>query len=174
MSKNIYGEDINFDELEQHVYEDEDDDVFYICPICGGEYLDTFITEHNGQTMCIDCLSEKNGDQFMSNLGGYQDIVVEAHKAGGTDIWLDTIKKAAYNAGATDMKNTLVAPLLAAGVGIGMVGTIVYKKITKWISDKKKEKLLTEKEAQEAEKYLKQELDTAIEELEAEVGGENN
>lgn len=53
MSKNIYGEDINFDELEQHVYEDEDDDVFYICPICGGEYLDTFITEHNGQTMCI-------------------------------------------------------------------------------------------------------------------------
>ena len=72
------------------------------------------------------------------------------------------------------MKNTLVAPLLAAGVGIGMVGTIVYKKITKWISDKKKEKLLTEKEAQEAEKYLKQELDTAIEELEAEVGGENN
>lgn len=55
-----------------------------------------------------------------------------------------------------------------------MVGTIVYKKITKWISDKKKEKLLTEKEAQEAEKYLKQELDTAIEELEAEVGGENN
>lgn len=33
MSKNIYGEDINFDELEQHVYEDEDDDVFYICPI---------------------------------------------------------------------------------------------------------------------------------------------
>lgn len=108
----------------------------------------------------------------MSNLGGYQDIVVEAHKAGGTDIWLDTIKKATYNAGATDMKNTLVAPLLAAGVGIGIVGTIAYKKITKWISDKKK-KLLTEKEAQEAEKYLKQELDTAIEELEAEVGDEN-
>ena len=108
----------------------------------------------------------------MSNLGGYQDIVVEAHKAGGTDIWLDKIKKAAYN--ATDMKNTLVAPLLAADVGIGMVGTMVYKKITKWILDKNKEKLLTEKEAQEAEKYLKQELDTAIEELEAEVGGENN
>lgn len=110
----------------------------------------------------------------MSNLGGYQDIVVEAYKAGGMDIWLDTIKKAAYNAGATDMKNTLLASLLAAGVGIGMVGTIVYKKITKWISEKKKEKLLTDKEAQEAEKYLKQELDTAIEELEAEVGGENN
>ena len=62
MSKNIYGEDINFDELEQHVYEDEGDEVFYTCPICGGEYLDTFITEHNGQTMCIDCWSERNGD----------------------------------------------------------------------------------------------------------------
>lgn len=62
MSKNIYGEDINFDELEQHVYKDEGDEVFYTCPICGGEYLDTFITEHNGQTMCIDCWSERNGD----------------------------------------------------------------------------------------------------------------
>lgn len=109
----------------------------------------------------------------MSNLGGYQDIVVEAHKAGGTDIWLDTIKKAAYNAGATDMKNTLVVPLLVAGTGVGIVGTIAYKKIAKWISDKKEEKLLTEKEAQEAEKYLKQELDNAIEELEREYGGEN-
>ena len=109
----------------------------------------------------------------MSNLGGYQDIVVEAHKAGGTDIWLDAIKKSAYNAGATDMKNKLVAPLLTAGVGIGIVGTIAYIKITNWISEKKKEKLLTEKEAQEAEKYLKKELDDAIQELEGEVGGEN-
>ena len=110
----------------------------------------------------------------MSNLGGYQDIVVEAHKAGGTDIWLDSIKKAAYNAGATDMKNTLVLPLVAAGVSIGIVGTIAYKKITQWVLDKKEEKLLTDKEAIEAENYLKQELDDAIEKLEKEVGGENN
>ena len=96
--------------------------------------------------------------------------MLEAHKAGGTDVWLDTIKKAAYNAGATDMKNTLVLPLLAAGAGIGIVGTIAYKKIAKWILDKKEEKLLTEQEAQEAEKYLKQELDNAIEELEEETG----
>lgn len=109
----------------------------------------------------------------MSNLGGYQDIVVEAHKAGGTDIWLDTIKKAAYNGGATDMKNTLVLPLLAAGAGIGIVATIAYKKIAEWISDKKKEKLLTEQEAQEAEKYLKQELENAIEEFEEDAGGKN-
>lgn len=66
----------------------------------------------------------------------------------------------------------LVAPLLAAGVGIGIVGTIAYKKIDNWISDKKEEKLLTEKEAQEAEKYLKQELDNAIEKLKKENRGE--
>ena len=73
MSKNIYGEEINYDALEQHVYEDEGDEVFYTCPICGGEYLDSFITEHNGQTMCIDCWSERNQDRFMRCLGEYQD-----------------------------------------------------------------------------------------------------
>ncbi len=62
MAKNIYNEDINFDELEQTVYEDEGDEIWYTCPICGGEYLETFITEHNGQTMCIDCWSERNPD----------------------------------------------------------------------------------------------------------------
>lgn len=40
MSKNIYGEEINYDELEQHVYEDEGNEIFYTCPICGGEYLE--------------------------------------------------------------------------------------------------------------------------------------
>ena len=71
----------------------------------------------------------------MSNLGRYQDIVVEANKAGGPDVWLDAIKKAAYSRGASDMKNTLVAPLLLTGVGIGTVGVIGYQKIKKWISE---------------------------------------
>lgn len=62
MSKNIYGEDINYDELEQHSYEDEGDEIFYTCPICGGEYLEDFITEGGDQTMCIDCWSERYGD----------------------------------------------------------------------------------------------------------------
>lgn len=62
MSKNIYGEDINYDELEQKTYKDEGDEIFYICPICGGEYLEDFITEGDGQTMCIDCWSERYGD----------------------------------------------------------------------------------------------------------------
>lgn len=62
MRKNIYGDIINYDELEQHVYEDEGDDVFYVCPVCGGEYLENFITKNCGQTMCIDCWSERNGD----------------------------------------------------------------------------------------------------------------
>lgn len=62
MRKNIYGDIINYDELEQHVYEDKGDDVFYVCPVCGGEYLENFITKSGEQTMCIDCWSERNGD----------------------------------------------------------------------------------------------------------------
>ena len=62
MRKNIYGDIINYDELEQHVYEDEGDDVFYVCQVCGGEYLENFITKSGEQTMCIDCWSERNGD----------------------------------------------------------------------------------------------------------------
>ena len=48
MRENIYGEIINYDELEQHVYEDEGPEVFYTCPICGGEYLENFITQYGG------------------------------------------------------------------------------------------------------------------------------
>ena len=95
----------------------------------------------------------------MSNLGRYQDIVVEANKFGGPDAWLDTIKKAAYNKGASDMKNTLVVPILLTGVGLGTAGVIGYQKIKKWISDKKEEKMLTEKEAEQAEEFLKKELE---------------
>ena len=62
MRKNIYGDIINYDELEQHVYEDEGDDVFYVCPVCGGAYLENFITKSGEQTMCIDCWSERIGD----------------------------------------------------------------------------------------------------------------
>ena len=63
MSRNIYGEDINLDELEQHEYKDEGDEIFYVCPLCGGEYLKNFITQgDDGQTMCIDCWNERYGD----------------------------------------------------------------------------------------------------------------
>lgn len=83
MSKNIYGDDINYDELEQHVYPDEGPEIFYICPICGNEYLKNFITQYDGRTMCIDCWSERNEDQLMSNLGSYLWITKAAKKVGG-------------------------------------------------------------------------------------------
>ena len=67
------------------------------------------------------------------------------------------------------MKNTLVVPLLLTGIGIGTVGVIGYQKIRKWISDKKEEKLLTENEAIQAEKFLKKELEEAIEDLEKDI-----
>ncbi len=52
-------EGIDFDALEQHTYEDSGDNVFYTCPKCGHEYLDTFITEENGEVMCIDCWEKR-------------------------------------------------------------------------------------------------------------------
>ena len=58
----IYDENVNYDALEKHVYKDSGDAVFYTCPICGGEYLATFITKENGRTMCIDCWSKRYGD----------------------------------------------------------------------------------------------------------------
>ena len=101
----------------------------------------------------------------MSKDWDYAQMAKKAADAGGPDAWIDTIKKAAYNSGASDMKNTLVVPLLLTGIGIGVVGIIGYQKIKKWISDKKEEKMLTEKEAIQAEKFLKKELDEAIEKL---------
>ena len=63
MSSNvIYDENVNYDELEQHTYDDSEGDIFYTCPICGNEYLATFISNVNGQTMCIDCENEKYGN----------------------------------------------------------------------------------------------------------------
>ena len=101
----------------------------------------------------------------MSNLGKYQDIVEESHKAGGPDIWIGSIKKEAYNQGASDMKDNLVGPLLMIGFGIGIIVDKCYPKIKKLISKKREEKLLAQKEAEQAEQLLKKELDEAIEEL---------
>ncbi len=44
MDDAIYDEDVNYDAIEQHIYKDFDDAVFYTCPLCHGEYLATFIT----------------------------------------------------------------------------------------------------------------------------------
>ncbi len=104
----------------------------------------------------------------MGNLGAYQDIVVDAHKSGGVDIWLNTIKNASYQSGASDMKHKLIAPLLLAGVGLGTACTIATQKIVKWLSESREKKLLSEKEALNAEIFLKQELSDAIEEIEKE------
>lgn len=58
----LYDSGVNYDALEQHTYEDSGDSIFYTCPVCGEEYLATFIIEEGGQTMCIDCWNERFGD----------------------------------------------------------------------------------------------------------------
>lgn len=60
MSKKVIkDENVNYDELEQHEYDDAEGYTFYTCPRCGGEYLATFIIEEDGRTMCIDCSNKK-------------------------------------------------------------------------------------------------------------------
>ena len=49
-------ENVNFEALESKEYAEG---TFYVCPICGGEYLDTFVTEKDGEVMCIDCWSSR-------------------------------------------------------------------------------------------------------------------
>jgi len=58
----IYDENVDYDSLEQHTYDDSPGHIFYTCPRCGGEYLATFIAEENGETMCTDCWSRIYGD----------------------------------------------------------------------------------------------------------------
>ena len=108
----------------------------------------------------------------MAKYWDYAKMSQEAAAAGGPDVWIETIKNAAYNSGASDMKSKLVVPLLLAGVGLGSVAVIGYQKIQQWISDKKAEDLLTEKEAAVAEEFLKNELDEAVKELENEINEE--
>ena len=57
-----YDENVDYDELEQHTYPDSPGHIFYTCPVCGNEYLATFITSDGSETMCIDCWSKRHGD----------------------------------------------------------------------------------------------------------------
>ena len=50
-----YDKNVDYDSLEQHTYDDSPGHIFYTCPRCGGEYLATFITEENGEAMCVEC-----------------------------------------------------------------------------------------------------------------------
>lgn len=107
----------------------------------------------------------------MSKDWPYAKMAQDAANTGGPEKWLEVIRKEAYDAGASDMKNALVLPLLAAGVGIGAVCIIGGQKIHKWVVEKKQERLITEQEVAEAEEYLKKELSEAIDELQTNNGG---
>lgn len=55
-----YDENVNYDVLDQHIYSDSPGHIFYTCPKCGGEYLASFITEDDGEVMCIDCWNKRH------------------------------------------------------------------------------------------------------------------
>lgn len=101
----------------------------------------------------------------------YAKMSQDVANAGGPEKWLEFIKKASYDAGASDMRNALILPLLAAGAGVGVVCTIGVQKISKWVVEKKKARLLTEREASEVEEYLKNGFAKAVNEIETNNGG---
>lgn len=101
----------------------------------------------------------------MSKEWPYAKMVQDAANSGGPEKWLEVIKKASYDTGASDMKNALVFPLLAVGAGLGAVCAIGGQKIHKWITEKKKERLITAQEVSEAEEYLKNELKETANEI---------
>lgn len=55
----IYDENVDYESLEQHTYDDAPGYIFYTCPKCGREYLASFIIDEYGETMCIDCWNER-------------------------------------------------------------------------------------------------------------------
>ena len=93
----------------------------------------------------------------------------EVAQGGGPEIWIKTIKDQSYKNGASDMKKQLVLPLLAAGIGIGALSVIGVQKIKQWLDQKQKEKVITAKEAEDAEKFLINELSDAVKEIEGDI-----
>jgi len=95
--------------------------------------------------------------------------------AGGPVAWIDTIKKAAYSNGASDMKKKITAPLLMIGVGAGTLGTLGVQKISRWVKlhGGNGKAVLINQEAAIAEELLKKELNVASKEVSEEIINEN-
>lgn len=105
----------------------------------------------------------------MSKEWSYSKLSHDVAQGGGPEIWIKTIKEQSYKSGASDMKKQLVLPLLAAGVGIGALSVIGAQKIKQWLDQKQKEKAITEKEAEDAEKFLIKELSDTVKEMDGDI-----
>ena len=104
----------------------------------------------------------------MSKDWNYAKFTETASQNGGPERWIAAIKADSYNQGAADMKNSLVLPLLLAGVTIGVIGVKATEYIIHWVQEKKEKKIITEREAIKAEKYLLAELESSITDIEVE------
>lgn len=98
----------------------------------------------------------------MCNLGPYQKLVMDAYDAGGPDIWRNKLESIAYNAGAQDMKNKLLVPVLFVGICIGTAIPIAYSKMKNGIEKKKIESLYLQAEMPNAKTEIKQNTIKAV------------
>ena len=53
-----FNRNVDYSVLQETRHYDEPDTVFFVCPMCGGDYLAEEITDVCGQAMCIDCWNE--------------------------------------------------------------------------------------------------------------------
>ena len=109
----------------------------------------------------------------MSKEWDYAKMSEIAAKNGGPKKWLEIIKSNSYSKGAADMKNSLILPLLGLGIGIGVAGVLATQKIINWVRENKEQKVISEVEAKQAEKYLLEELEKSMVECESSAISDN-
>lgn len=107
----------------------------------------------------------------MSKEWSYAKMSQEAAHAGGPEEWIETIKKDSYDSGALEMKNKLVIPLLVVGASLGAACIVGEQKLCRWITKKRKERLIVAQKAAKAEEYLKKEIVECNNESEINKGG---
>lgn len=58
----IYDENVDYESLEQHTYDDAPGYIFYTCPKCGREYLASFIIDEYGDNKMQKDQNNDNND----------------------------------------------------------------------------------------------------------------
>ena len=102
----------------------------------------------------------------MSKDWDYAKLSHDVKVAGGVDVWVKTIKEAAYAQGSADTKNKLLLPVAVGCITIGALGQHAYHKLAPMVKAKVMKKKQLKKDAEEAEILLKSELETQFNEVE--------
>lgn len=87
----------------------------------------------------------------------YAKLTKAASLAGGPEKWVELIKREEFAKGAGAMKKKM-APWIVVATGVGVAGTLLIQKTTKWLENRKAAKEESATIAAEAEAMLISEL----------------